>query len=98
MTGIEQEIAQLSEAALMEVRQAASPEELEALRVKYLGRKGSLTKVLRGLKDLGAHLAAQVRVQILEASQNLGKGAFATQVFHPEGLQFVGAGRLAHLH
>ena len=56
MTGIEQEIAQLSEAALMEVRQAASPEELEALRVKYLGRKGSLTKVLRGLKDLDPDL------------------------------------------
>ena len=48
----EQGIAELVEAARQEVRGAENPEALDALRVKYLGRKGALTQVLRGLKDL----------------------------------------------
>jgi phenylalanyl-tRNA synthetase alpha chain len=71
MTAIEQKIAELSEAALEEVRQALSGEELEALRVKYLGRKGSLTKVLRGLKDLDPDLRRQVGAQANQAKERL---------------------------
>ncbi|MEJ2069694.1 MAG: hypothetical protein P8X58_04675, partial [Syntrophobacterales bacterium] len=71
MTAIEQEIAALSETALGEVPQAASPEELEALRVKYLGRKGSLTKVLRGLKDLDPDLRRQVGAQANRVKESL---------------------------
>jgi phenylalanyl-tRNA synthetase alpha chain len=48
----EQAIAELVEAARHEVSGAENPEALDALRVKYLGRKGALTQVLRGLKDL----------------------------------------------
>ena len=71
MTAMEQEITELSEAALQEVRQAASTEELEALRVKYLGRKGALTKVLRGLKDLDPDLRRQVGAQANRAKESL---------------------------
>ena len=31
---------------------AASPADLEAARVRFLGRKSELTGILRGLKDL----------------------------------------------
>jgi phenylalanyl-tRNA synthetase alpha chain len=49
---MEQEIQELKEVARREIGQAGSLAELEALRVKYLGRKGALTRILRGLKDL----------------------------------------------
>ncbi len=45
------QVKSLESAALQKIRQARTPEELELLRVKYLGRKGDLTQVLRGLKD-----------------------------------------------
>ncbi|MCL4501703.1 MAG: phenylalanine--tRNA ligase subunit alpha [Deltaproteobacteria bacterium] len=45
-------VKQLEDAALAEIRAAQTPEALELLRVKYLGRKGDLTLILRGLKDL----------------------------------------------
>ena len=45
------QVKSLESAALAKIRQARTPEELELLRVKYLGRKGDLTQVLRGLKD-----------------------------------------------
>ena len=48
------ELAELREAALAEVAACRSEEELEAVRVRYLGRKGSLTTVIRGLRDAPA--------------------------------------------
>src|SRR3989338_6686023 len=38
--------------ALAEAESIDSPAQLEAYRVKYLGRKGELTNILRTLKDL----------------------------------------------
>ena len=43
------QVKSLESAALQNIRQARTPEELELLRVKYLGRRGDLTQVLRGL-------------------------------------------------
>src|SRR5204863_374922 len=48
------DLAQLREAALAEIAAARTPAELEAIRVRYLGRKGSLNAVLRGLGALAA--------------------------------------------
>ena len=53
-------VKQLEADALQEIRQARTPEALELLRVKYLGRKGELTLILRGLKDLDPDLRRQV--------------------------------------
>jgi len=47
-----EEIKKLEGEASREIRQAGTPEALESLRVKYLGRKGALTQVLRSLKEL----------------------------------------------
>ncbi len=48
------DLARLREVALAEIAAARTPAELEAIRVRYLGRKGSLNAVLRGLGALAA--------------------------------------------
>ncbi len=45
-------LEKLREAALGELNGAASAEEVQAVRTRYLGRKGLLTEVLRNLKDV----------------------------------------------
>ncbi|MDN5344908.1 MAG: phenylalanyl-tRNA synthetase alpha chain [Clostridia bacterium] len=71
-------------AALARVAAAASSEELEALRVQYLGKKGELTAVLRGMGKLPpeerprmGQLANQVREELekalLEAKDTLAR-------------------------
>ena len=52
MTFQDQKIQELQEAALKEIQAAAKAEDLERLRVKYLGRKGALTQILRSLGQL----------------------------------------------
>ncbi len=53
---IAKEVKDVERAALLEIRSASSPEELEQLRVKYLGRKGALTLILRSLGQLEPEL------------------------------------------
>lgn len=45
-------IALLKKSAVEATKNASNLKELEAVRVKYLGRKGELTKILRSLKNL----------------------------------------------
>jgi len=54
-----EEVSGLREKALAEARSAA-PEELEGIRVKYLGRKGTLQSIMKGLGDLPAAERATV--------------------------------------
>ncbi len=70
MTVTERDIEVLAELGRQEVSQAATPEELEVLRVKYLGRKGSLTQVLRGLKDLDPEARRRVGAQANRAKES----------------------------
>jgi phenylalanyl-tRNA synthetase alpha chain len=46
------ELNRILEEALAEGRAATSPDEAERVRIKYLGRKGLLPQVMKGLKDL----------------------------------------------
>ena len=46
------EIDRLRDEILREIREAASPEALEAIRVAALGRRGRLTELMRGLGTL----------------------------------------------
>ena len=48
------ELAELRETALGEIAACRTEAELEAIRVRYLGRKGSLNTILRGLGALSA--------------------------------------------
>ena len=45
---------ELRESAVKAILNADSPENLEALRVKYLGKKGELTAVLKQMGKLSA--------------------------------------------
>ncbi|HOM60610.1 MAG TPA: phenylalanine--tRNA ligase subunit alpha [Anaerohalosphaeraceae bacterium] len=65
---------QIGRAALQELETAASPEQLEAFRVKYLGRKGELTQMLSQIGSLPAEmkkqagqLANRIKTQVNEA-------------------------------
>jgi len=49
---LQEELERLREAAAAEIAAAESADALEAIRVRYLGRKGSLNAVLRGLGQL----------------------------------------------
>ena len=49
---MEQELKQMRQLAMEELSQATSLDSLNELRVKYLGKKGSLTGLLRGLGAL----------------------------------------------
>ena len=76
-----EEIKNLETAALREIRGAGSPEDLERLRVKYLGRKGALTGILRSLGKLDPEVRRHVgqeanrAKEALEAALDRGPGA-----------------------
>ena len=67
-------INQLRESAVKAILNADSPENLEALRVKYLGKKGELTAILKQMGKLSAEerpvmgqLANQIRAELESA-------------------------------
>ncbi|MBI2514815.1 phenylalanine--tRNA ligase subunit alpha [Candidatus Wolfebacteria bacterium] len=62
-------IEQIKKTAVLNIKKALDLKGLEDLRIKYLGRKGELTRMLRGLKDLS--LAERRRVG--PAAQHLKK-------------------------
>jgi len=47
---LEQKIQRIKESALQDLNKAGNREKLQELRVKYLGKKGLLTKVLREME------------------------------------------------
>jgi phenylalanyl-tRNA synthetase alpha chain len=47
-------LEKIHQSALLEIGKSATPDELKAVDVKYLGRKGELTGILKGLKDLSS--------------------------------------------
>jgi phenylalanyl-tRNA synthetase alpha chain len=53
-------LSRLAEEGELAVLSAVSPEEIEDLRVRYLGRRAELTQILRSLPSLPAELRAEV--------------------------------------
>lgn len=53
---MEQQLESLRQSALQELKQVSNMDMLNEQRVKYLGKKGSLTTVLRGLGALSAEM------------------------------------------
>ncbi len=71
---MKQELLQIKQVALSELERVASLPELDALRVKYLGKKGELTAILKQMGALSAEerpvmgqLANEIRAQLEEA-------------------------------
>ena len=67
-------LQELREVSVNAILQAQDAEALESLRVKYLGKKGELTKILKQMGKLSAEerpamgqLANQVRAELEEA-------------------------------
>ena len=74
---MEQMLKQLREESLAAIREAGALDALEALRVKYLGKKGELTAVLKQMGKLSAEerpimgqLANQIREELTDAIEN----------------------------
>ena len=49
---MKQELLKIKESALVEISNASTAEDIENIRIKFLGRKGELTKILRSLANL----------------------------------------------
>ena len=71
---MKEQLNQILSQALGQVSSVISQQELEAARVKFLGKKGELTGILRGMGKLSAEerpvigqLANEVRAQIEQA-------------------------------
>jgi phenylalanyl-tRNA synthetase alpha chain len=51
---VEKSIEQIHQDALAELESAASPQEIKNISIRYLGRKGRVTQLLRGISELPA--------------------------------------------
>jgi phenylalanyl-tRNA synthetase alpha chain len=91
MTETERQVELLQEQALAAIRRAAGTQELEQLRVHYLGRKGALTQILRGLKDLEPENRRRVGNRA-----NLAKEALEEALLQAQSALKEAAARAAH--
>jgi phenylalanyl-tRNA synthetase alpha chain len=83
---MKEQLSQLREASLKAIASAADPDALESLRVKYLGKKGELTAILKQMGKLSAEerpvigqLANQIRAD-LEQNLDERKNALAAKL------------------
>ncbi len=65
------QLALIREKALNEIKQVASTNEIEAIKVKYLGKKGELTSILRGMGGLSKEERPVIGKLANEVRENL---------------------------
>ncbi len=75
----EGEVGQLVSTAETEIEAATGPEELNSLKIKYVGRSGVLTLALRGLKDVPAEDRPKVG-QVLNSARISLEGKINTRL------------------
>ena len=68
---MKEQIAKIKENALAEISNSKTLQELENVRVKYLGKKGELTAVLKGMKDLSPEERPVIGSIVNEVRDNL---------------------------
>ena len=68
---MKEELKKLKEEAIKEIRSSKILVEVKKLEVKYLGRRGRLTKILRSLKDLTAEQKKAVGALANEVKEEL---------------------------
>ena len=73
MEKIEQKIKKIEEEAKQQIQIINDLKQLEALRIKYLGRKGELTNILRSLKDLSLEQRKVIGPKAQQLKQELDK-------------------------
>jgi phenylalanyl-tRNA synthetase alpha chain len=72
-----QKLEEIKNSAINELKTSLSKDELESIRVKYLGKKGELTQILRGMGSLSQEerpvvgkVANEIRSYIEETIKN----------------------------
>lgn len=68
---MKEELLTLKQQALTELAAAKSPDELKNLRVKYLGKKGPMTEILRGMGALPAEERPKIGKIVNEIKKEL---------------------------
>ncbi|MGL4873628.1 MAG: phenylalanine--tRNA ligase subunit alpha [Clostridium sp.] len=78
---MQEQLKNIKELALEQIKNAKSSNELEEIRVKYLGKKGELTTILRGMKDVSPEerplvgkIVNEVKAEIEESLEEILKG------------------------
>lgn len=64
-------LLELKEKALADLEAAASSQELQDLKVKYLGRKGPMTEILRGMGKVPAEERPKIGEIVNQVKQTL---------------------------
>ncbi len=68
---MEEKLQNIKEEALRAIKEADTPEALDAVRVKYLGKKGELTALLKGMKDVAPKERPKVGQMVNDARAEL---------------------------
>ena len=66
---MKEKLKQITEEALEQIKASDVPEKLHEVRVKFLGKKGELTSVLKGMKDVRAEERPKVGQMVNEARE-----------------------------
>ena len=64
---MKEKLEQIREEALRQIGEAGTPEALNEVRVAFLGKKGSLTTVLKSMKDVAPEERPKVGQLVNEA-------------------------------
>ena len=64
-------LLELKEKALADLEAATSSQELQDLKVKYLGRKGPMTEILRGMGKVPAEERPKIGEIVNQVKQTL---------------------------
>jgi len=68
---MEKKIAKIKNSTLNEIEKIKNSKDLEAVKIKYLGRKGELTQILRGLKNLSIEERRKIGPQTQQLKKEL---------------------------
>ena len=68
---MKEKIEQIKQKTLEEIRKGTDRKNLEEIKIKALGKKGELTEVLKGLKDLAQEERPKVGAWVNEAKKNV---------------------------
>lgn len=66
-----EEIINLKNQAIAQISEAKTIEEIDSLRVSYLGRSGKITKLIKGLGELGAENKKEIGILINETKTTI---------------------------
>ena len=68
---MKEKLQSIKEEALAQIQAADAPEKLNDVKVRFLGKKGELTAVLKGMKDVAAEDRPKVGQLVNEAREEI---------------------------